>query len=416
MQRDLAVDPARLLFVGGRWDDEIVVVDLAAALNPDNRDSDRAVRARIPTTPQIDTSAGRVRASGQPVGVVFSPDRRLAYAINHSGRADPARTAAFQHGYRGSLAVIDIARALDPARTHEAVIDLIETGTAGPVGAAFLPDGQTLAVTSAEAEGLEDGGAVVTLIDTQARRVIRHVPLATGDGAPCRHPAPHADFGRYPCPNGLAFTPLEGGLILTANGGTDDVSLIGMAPALAGRDDAEIARVGVGPGPFAIAVSPDGRTAAVTDREDARTGESGRTVSLIDIAAAAAGHPDAVRRIDITRPGEDDAPRPFGLAFAQDGRRLVATCFTSGTLALVDPDAGRVDHLALPMPDARPARPRGIATVPGTTLCAVAGGAKGAPRSGRLWVIDLAAWKVAGTVDGIGNEPYLVDIAQILVA
>lgn len=410
MQREQAMDRGRFLFIGGRWDNEIVVVDLDAALGPaDIADGTQAIRARIRTTPDIDTPAGRVVASGQPIGVVFSPDHRFAYAINHSGSADPAATARFQHGYAGSIAVIDVARAVDPGRPAQAVVGLIETGTAGPVGAAFIND-TTLAVASAEAEGFEDGGRTVTLIDTRDGRVVHQVPLATSDGDPCPHPAPHRDFGRYPCPNGLAFTAAHGGLILTANGGTNDVSLIALDRALEGRPDAEIMRVPVGSGAFAIAVSPDGCTAAVTERDDARTGEHGRAVALIDIAAALDGQEHAVRRIDVTPPTDTRAACPFTLAFTPDGERLLVTCFNTGTLAVIDmsvPDRS-VEHVFLPAHEAGPACPRGVTPIGGGRFCAIVGGAKAGPASGCLWLVDLQAAHVHRTIGTIGNEPYLV--------
>lgn len=390
------------IVVSGRWDDDIVLVDPARALDPANFGSDRAVLAHIRTTPEIPTPLGIVRGSGQPVGMTFSPDRRFAYVVNHSGSADPAATARFQHGYRGTIAIVDLERRL--------LVDLIETGTAGPVGSVLLPDGRTLAVTSAEATGFEDGGCVVTLIDTIERRVLLHVPLATGGGAPCAHPAPHSGFGGFPCPNGIAFTPRFGGLILTANGGTDDVSLILLDRALAGNE-AEIGRVRVGTGPFGIAISPDGRQAAIANRDCARTGTIGRTVSIVDIAASLDGHANAVREIHVTPEGHPEPPRPFAVAYTPDGTLLV-TCFAAGSLAVLDPgDGGVRRHIPLPSDANRPPCPRGIAILRGGPLCAIAGGGRGQARSGQTWIVDYCTGAVTGHVIGTGNEPYLLGFA-----
>ena len=78
-------------------------------------------------TPDIDGGTGRAGtpASGQPVNVVIAADRRLAYVVNHSGRATPEAAAAFQHGHPGLIAVLDVAKALDPANsgTTKALVD-----------------------------------------------------------------------------------------------------------------------------------------------------------------------------------------------------------------------------------------------------------------------------------------------------
>ena len=308
------------LFVSGRWDNVVSVVDVAAALKAGPGGSPAAIVSRPRVTPDIDGGTGRAGtpASGQPVNLVIAADRRLAYVVNHSGRATPEAAAAFQHGHPGLIAVLDVAKALDPANsgTTNALVDLIETGTAGPVGLALTPDGKHLVVSSAEAAGLEDGGRQITLIDLAARRVVRQVVQAlAGDGLesppqPSAHPAPHETFGAFPNANGVAVSPLEGGVILAGNGGTDDVSAISLARALKGDPGAEVARVPVQAGPFGLAVSPDGRLCAVANRESARTGVEGNTISFIDVARAAAGDDRAERariRVGTDRDGRGDA-------------------------------------------------------------------------------------------------------------
>ena len=100
---------------------------------------------------------------------------------------------------------------------------------------------------------------------------------------PVPHSAPHASFGCFPDTNGVVLSPRRGGHLFTANGGSDDVSVINVTRALAGDAGAEVARIPVGVGPWGIAVSPDGGLVAVANRESARTGVEGNTVSLIDV-------------------------------------------------------------------------------------------------------------------------------------
>jgi DNA-binding beta-propeller fold protein YncE len=412
------------ILVSGRWDNTVAVVDLAKAIDPANDGTPKAIVTRPRVTPDIDAGDGRSNtpASGQPVSLVVPKAGRFAYVVNHSGRATPDQAAAFQHGHPGTITVLDLAKALDPAnnRTTGAIAAIIATGTAGPVGIAITPDDRFLLVSSAEAAGLEDGGREITVIDARSGTVVRQIVLAVGrpgraGSAPSPHPAPHPSFGCFPNPNGIAVSP-DGRLLFTGNGGTDDVSVIDLERALAGDPGAEIARVEVAAGPFAVAVSPDGAWVAVANRESARTGVEGNAVSLIDVRRASAGAPDAERaRIRI---GTDDpavSTRPFGVAFAGP-RRVLASCFRSNTVSLIDVDralagsAAEIERLAIATPDGGPSRPRGIAVTPDGRYAAITGGAKGASGSSLLFILDIQRMTVAGTVTGVGNESYLLDI------
>jgi DNA-binding beta-propeller fold protein YncE len=416
-------DRERLHFlVSGRWDNNVAVVSLAGALAAENFGSDRAVVSRPRVTPDIDMDGKLVPASGQPVSIAVAAAAGRAYVVNHSGCVSPAAAAAFQHGHPGTVTVLDLARAFDPSCDGAlgAIETIIPTQTAGPVGCVLTPGGRHLAVTSAEAPGCEDGGATVTLIDVASRTVARQIaqPLRRAGATPSPHPAPHPTYGAFPDPNGIAASPLHGGLLFTANGGADDVSAISLHAALAGEAETEIARVPVEAGPFGIAVSPDGRLLAVASRENARTGVEGRTVSFIDVEAAASGLGKAeVARVPI---GSDDgAPtRPFAVAFTPDGTRVVATAFRSNTVSLIDVAkalAGRPSEaarLTLATPDGGPSRPRGVAVTPDGGYAAIVGAPKAGPRSSMLWIVALDTMRIAGLVTGVGNESYLLDVAR----
>jgi DNA-binding beta-propeller fold protein YncE len=409
------------ILVSGRWDNTVAVVDLDRALDPANADNDNAVISRVRVTPDITSNGETVPASGQPVSLAVPRSGRYAYVVNHSGGATPQAAGAYQHGHPGLVTVLDIAAALDPANngTTRAVAGFIPTGTPGPVGIAMTPDDRFILVTSAEAAEREDGGDEVTVIDAGSRTVVRRIKLGVRtDGAgrpqPSPHPAPHPSYGSFPDPNGVAVSAR--GFAFTANGGTDDVSVIDLERALAG-EPAEIARVAVEAGPFGLAVSPDGALLAAASRESARTGAEGRTISLIDVDRATAGAADAERaRVQVGTDEAAVATRPFAVAFTPDGKRVVATCFRSNTVSLVDVGAalaGRpaeAARLALRTPGGAPARPKGIVITPDGRHAAVTGGAKGGSGSSVLFLVDLGAFKQAGCVTGVGNESYFLDL------
>ena len=415
------------ILVSGRWDNVVSVVDLSRALDPSNHGTSKAIINRPRVTPDVDSDGDGIPdaiASGQPVNVVIPRAGRYAYVVNHSGVATPAAAAAFQHGHPGTVTVVDLAAALDPASngTTKAISGVIPTGLSGPVGAALTPDEKYLLVSCAEASESEDGGAEVTVIDTATRKVVRQIPMAvkmTNGAKPIQasHPAPHPSYGNFPDPNGVAVSPLGPGYILTGNGGTDDVSVIDLTRALAGDAKAELARIPVEAGPFGLAVSPDGKLLAVASRENAKTGDEGRTISFIDIGRAAAGAADAERaRVMVGTSDASVATRPFAVAFTKDGKHVVASCFRSNTVSLIDvgkalaAQPAEVVRLEVPTPDGGPSRPRGIAITPDGRYAAVTGGAKTGSGSSMLFLIELPAMKLAGTVTNVGNESYLLDI------
>jgi len=86
----------------------------------------------------------------------------------------------------------------------------------------------------------------------------------------------------------------------------------------------EIARIPTGNGPHEVAVSPDGRTAVVTNYG---TGAApGNTLTVIDLARLA-----VAATIDL-----GDQRRPHGITWLPDGRRVAVTTEGSGTLSIVD--------------------------------------------------------------------------------
>lgn len=410
------------LLVSGRWDDNVAVVDIGLALRPENDGTSAAVVSRPRVTPDLDLDGDGVaeaRASGQPVAVAVDAAGRRAYVVCHSGTATPEAAGAYQHGHPGLVTVLDIAAAMDPKNddTLGAVVDFVSTGRTGPVGCALTPDEATLLVNCGEAAGSEDGGDEVTVIDLATRHVSARAPLALNPThpatGPSRHDSPHASFGRYPNPTGLVISPLHGGVVFVGNGGFSDVSVLDLSAAVSGAADPEINRVPVETGPFGMALSPDGTLVAVAARESMSRPYEGSTVSIIDVSRAAAGRSDAeVARVPIGG-ADDGAPsRPFAVAFSPDGRLLVASCFRTNAVSVLDVEAALAGrpaerHRLYPeAPGGGPSRPRGIAMCGG--YACVIGGAKGGPGSSLVWLIDLATGAVAGTVCGVGNESYFL--------
>lgn len=410
------------LIVSGRWDDNVAVVDLDAALLAENDGTDRAVVSRPRVTPDLDLDGDGIaesRASGQPVAVAIDNDAGYAYVVCHSGDATPEAAGAYQHGHPGLVTVLDIAAAKDPANddTLDAVVAFISTERTGPVGCALTPDGTKLLVNCGEAEGSEDGGNEVTVIDIDTRKVTARAPLAENRDHPAtepsRHDSPHESFGRYPNPTGIVVSPRAGGAVFVGNGGFSDVSVLKLDAALRGEPDCEINRVEVETGPFGMAMSPDGTLVAVASRESMSRSYEGSTISIIDVERAVAGRPDAeVARVPVGETSDEAHSRPFGVAFSGDGKLLAVSCFRTNIVSILDVEAALAGrsaerHRICPkVPGDGPARPRGIA-VCGRYACVI-GGAKGGSRSSLVWLIDMETGRVAGTVSGVGNESYFL--------
>lgn len=92
----------------------------------------------------------------------------------------------------------------------------------------------------------------------------------------------------------------------------------------------EVARVETGEGPHEAAVSPDGRTAVVTDYG---TGANpGNTLTVIDIESAT-----VTKTVDL-----GEYSRPHGIEYFADGERVVVTAEAQKALVVVDVASGAV--------------------------------------------------------------------------
>ena len=172
--------------------------------------------------------------------------------------------------------------------------------------------------------------------------------------------------------------PGSGPVLLIGNKGEDTVSFVDLGTGK------ELDRSPTGRMPHEIAISPDGRQAAVV-------AYGGKTIDLFDVATRA-----KLKTIDLT-PNEG----PHGIAWLKDGR-IVVTTERSQSIAVVDPVAGAVTasiktdqqgtHMVAVSADRNIAYTANIA-------------------SGTVSVIDLAAGKklrdmpVGGRPEGIALSP-----------
>ncbi len=190
----------------------------------------------------------------------------------------------------------------------------------------------------------------------------------------------------------LLAAPAAAETLLIGNKGEDSLSLIALASG------EELARLPTGKMPHEIAVSPDGKQAAVV-------AYGGTTIDVFDIAAR-----KKVKTIDLS-PNQ----RPHGLLWLADGR-LVATTEGSQSVAVVAPDGKLTSiatgqqgsHMVVVAPDNRTAYVANIGSGTVSVLdlqaatklrdLAVGGKPEGLAlaKGGReLWVGDLAAPRVS---------------------
>ena len=412
----------------GRWDNVVLVIDLEKAIDPKNDATPKAVINRLRVTPDIQVGDRTVPASGQPIIVTIAPDGRKAYISNHSGvTTRPARALEFQHGHRGALVVMDLKKALDPANngTLGAVDKFIDSEGYGATGFAVLPRARYGALAHAERRGDEDGGRHINFVDLKRGELAFKVKQAFGKPGfrcppdPVPHKAPDPHFGCFPDSNGVTVSPLYGGLIFTANGGTDDISVISVRKALNGEAKPEIARIPMQAGGFGVSTSPDGTLVAHASRENAQTGTEGNTVSLIDVRKAYKNPDNAeVARVLVGTDDKTVGTRPFVAAFTPDGKRLVTTQFRSNNVDIVDVskalagEPATLKRIALETPDGGPSVPRGVAITPDGRYAAITGAVKTGKNSSVVWIIDLKNYKVKGRVTEIGNESYMIGAFQ----
>jgi DNA-binding beta-propeller fold protein YncE len=432
-----AVGQRRYILAAGRRLPYVYVISLDAALNPANNRTSNAIVGRN----KVATEALDGRLLGDPANLVVSEDSRTLYVVNHHGAIDNAGFR--QHGGRGQIAVLDVDDLLDPRNdgTANALRRHMDSGGFGALGIVLLPE--TLVIANAENHLTEDGGNRITFVDRRTGSLRGTVELALGSpGVPCPdYPVPYvapygpprnlavlspdAGWGCFPDPNGLALGRATDGsaYVFSANGGTNDVSVIDLSRALRGDARAEIGRVPTQVGPWGITATPDRRHVIVTNGGSQRDGSAGNTISVIDVDRASAG----AARAEIARVlvGTDDPSvqsHPLIPSVTPDGREVVVPNLRADNVSIVsmelalagDPDA-EVARIPLVRSDGRPARPKGSAITRDGRYAVISAGPSSPPFSqelGHLYVIDLRSRSVVATVTGVGHEPYGVAVVE----
>ena len=441
------VGQRRYILATGRRLPYLYVISLDAALDPAN---DRTAKAIVGRS-KVATEALDGRLLGDPANLVVSEDHRTVYVVNHHGAIDNATFR--QHGGRGQIAVLDVDDLLVPRNdgTANALRRHMDSGGFGALGIVLLPE--VLAIANAENHLTEDGGNRITFVDRRTGSLRGTVELALGSpGFPCPdYPVPYVPpygpprnvavrapdpgFGCFPNPNGLALGRATDGsaYLFSANGGTDDVSVIDLGRALRGDAGAEIGRVPTQVGPWGITATIDKRHIIVANGGSQRDGSAGNTISIIDVdrasrlrqgvGAQGAGGPGAeVARVLVGTNDPSVPTHPLIPTVSPDGREVVVPNVRASNVSIVNlelalagkPDA-EVARIPLVRSDGQPARPKGSAITSDGRYAVISGGPSSPPFSqelGHVYVIDLRSRRVVATVTGVGHEPYALAVVE----
>jgi DNA-binding beta-propeller fold protein YncE len=432
-----AAGKGRYILAAGRRLPYLYVISLDAALNPANDGTSRSIVSRH----KVAADALDGRLLGDPANLAVSEDGRTLYVVNHHGAIDNATFR--QHGGRGQIAVLDVDDLLSPKNngTANALRRHMDSGGFGALGIVLLPD--VLMIANAENHLTEDGGNRITLVDRRTGSLRGMVELALGSpGVPCPdYPVPYVppygpprnltvrapaqSFGCFPNPNGLALGRASDGsaYVFSANGGTDDVSVIDVARALRGDARAEIGRIPMQVGPWGITATANGRHIIVANGGSQRDGTAGNSLSVIDVDRARTGAARAeINRVRVGTDNPSEQTHPLIPTVTPDGREVIVPNVRANNVSIVNieraiagaPDA-EVARIPLVRPDGQPARPRGSAITADGRYAVISGGPSSPPFSqevGHLYVIDLRSRKVVATVTGVGHEPYAVAVVQ----
>ncbi|HSF15913.1 MAG TPA: hypothetical protein VLK65_10215 [Vicinamibacteria bacterium] len=424
------VDRRTYILATGRRLPYLYALSLDAALDPANNKTPNAIISR--SNVALDRLDGR--PLGDPANLIVSEDGGTVYVVNHHGSIDNAEFR--QHGGRGQIAVLDVDAVLDPLNdgTDNALLQHLDSGGFGALGVLLLPE--LLIIANAENNLTEDGGNRITFVDRRTGSLRGTVELALGSpGFDCDYPVPYVSphgpprnlavlspdpgWGCFPDPNGLALGRARNGnaYVFTANGGTNDVSVIDLARALEGDRLAEIQRIPAQVGPWGMAATPNGRHIIVASGGSQKDESAGNTISIIDVDRASAGTADAeVARILVGTNDPEEPTHPLIPSVTPDGREVIIPNVRAENVSIVnlelalagDPGA-EVGRIPLVRADGRPVRPKGSAVTSDGRYAVISAGPGVQPFSqeiGHVYVIDLPSRRVVGTVTGVGNDPY----------
>jgi YVTN family beta-propeller protein len=266
----------------------------------------------------IDTATNTVVATidvdGPPIRIALTPDGTRAYLTMRRPNV-------------GQLAIVDTS-----SQQVTAVIGLTDFFIAG---VAVTPDGRHAYVANS------GNDHIVRVLDTSTNTVTAQVPLDTSidltvapdgthvyathfDGVAVIDTATHTVTATIPIGKGtsgtegrgIAVSP-DGRTAYLTNGGFNSVSVIDTAT------NTESGTVDVGTDPLGVAVTPDGSRVFVTNNDT-------DNVSVIDTSTNTVAATIAV------------GSAPFGVAFTSDGQRAFVTNSGSNTVSVIDTAANTV--------------------------------------------------------------------------
>ncbi|MEQ9593171.1 MAG: hypothetical protein RLN86_11245 [Cyclobacteriaceae bacterium] len=424
------------ILVTGRRLPYVYAISLEAALDPANHNTSNAIISRSKVA--LDRLDGQLL--GDPANLLVSEDGSTLYVINHHGSIDNGEFR--QHGGRGQIAVLDVDKVLDPNNngSANALLRHMDSGGFGAIGAVLLLD--MIIISNAENNLTEDGGNRIGFVDrrTGSLRITVELPLGSRTNAigtidcvdyPVPYVAPYGpprnlavlssspSFGCFPNPNGLAMGRASNGkrYLFTANGGTNDVSVIDLELALEGDRFAEIHRIANQLGAWGIAATPDKRHIIVAHGGNQQVDVSGNTISFINVDRASTGASDAeVARLLV---GTDDPTvetHPLIPSVTPDGKELIIpnllvdnVSIVNIELALAGDPGAEVARIPLSRSNGASVRPKGSVITADGKYAVISAGPGSQPytqETGMVYVIELETRRVVGTVTGVGNDPY----------
>ena len=433
-----AAGQSTYILATGRRLPYLYAIGLDAAIDAANHNTPNAIVSRSKVA--LDRLDGQLL--GDPANLIVSEDGATVYVVNHHGGIDNAEFT--QHGGRGQIAVLDVDAVLDAGNdgTANALRRHLDSGAFGAVGVVLVAD--MLVIANAENNLTEDGGNRITFVDRRTGSLRTTVELALGaPGFDCAdYPVPYVapygpprglavlspdpGWGCFPNPNGLALGRSSdgGAYVFSANGGTDDVSVIDLARALEGDRLAEIARIPVQVGPLGYHRHPRRTPYHRGQRQKPAGGPGGqRDFHHRTSERASAGDGGGeVARILVGTDDPQEQTQPFIPSVTPDGREVIVPNPRVDNVSIVnleralagDPGA-EVARIPLVRADGRPARPKGSAVSADGRYVVISGGAGVRPFSeepGHVYVIDLRSRSVVGTVTGVGNDPYNLALVQ----
>ena len=390
-----AQDDETYILAAGRRLPLLYAISLADAIEPANTLTSNAIVSRSKVS--LDGLNGR--PLGDPANLVVSQDGSTVYVVNHHGSID---NAVFrQHGGRGQIAVLDVDAVIDPDndRTYNALQRNMDSGGFGAIGVALLPD--MLVISNAENHLTEDGGNRITFVDRRTGSLRGTVELALGSpGFECDYPVPYESpfgppgnvavlapddsWGCFPDPNGLALGRSSSGdrFVFTANGGTNDVSVVDLDRALTGDNRAEIGRVPDQRAAWGMAATPDGRYIIVASGGSQKDDWTGNTISVIDVDIAATNVEHAeVARVRVGTDDPDEPSHPLIVSVTPNGEEIIVPNLLTDTvsivsleLALAGDRGAEVARIHLARADGLPARPKGTTITADGKYAVVSGG------------------------------------------